>query len=382
MFFKEKVKLVTYDVKKKGKIEFFPHEIKGIKMTYPFCLMKKFQTVFAGAVVLSAMSLFVACGDDDSPSAAPVGVYSSSTVPLSLASSSDVLVAQSSSSVEGQLPASSSVEVMPAGSSGSVVAATFSFFVNPAETGIAVVPDEDGFYDMGEVYKAVPTTSKIAFIIRHSKRQKSTGTESLLTPIGEQMALTLGGKLVGDEPFYYASTDFIRTRKTCELIATGRGETAEVVTWDGIDGAYFLTVPSDTLDAAVSKQGGSQKYIARYAYGVLNPANALEQKLQGYFYDLFERGNQFVNEVIVANMPSWKRVSVFATHDVLIEPLIVFVTNRTINLRFYERPFRWVNYLSGVAVIVDDQNRVTVLPTKGDVQGWMIPSQEIDEEAI
>jgi broad specificity phosphatase PhoE len=259
-----------------------------------------------------------------------------------------------------------------------VNSALFTFATNPGT--LAVAPDEDGFYDMGDVYKAVPKTSKIAFVIRHSKRQKSTGTESQLTPIGIQMAQTLGAKLVSEEPFYYASTDFIRTRETCENIAVGRGETgASVVTWNGINGGYFLTVPSDTLDALVSSRGGNPRYIAQYAYGVPYSNGAIAATISSYFYDLFERGNQFVNEVVVANMSSWKRVSILVSHDMLVEPLVVFVSNRTINLKVYESPFCWINYLSGIAVIVDEAGAVTVLPVRGDDVGWMIPRDEVDE---
>ncbi len=192
------------------------------------------------------------------------------------------------------------------------------------------------------------------------------------------MAQTLGTKLVGDESFYYASTDFVRTRETCSNIAIGRGEAdAKVVTWDAINGGYFLTVPSDTLDALVSKVGGNPKYIAQYAYGA--PFSNFADVLPSYFYDLFERGNQFVSEVVVANMSNWNRVSVLVTHDMLIEPLIAFVSNRTIDLRVYEGNFRWVNYLSGVAVIVDEANKVTVLPVRGDEVGWMTFRDEVDE---
>ena len=286
-----------------------------------------------------------------------------------------------SSVVDPGVPASSSDAVVQSssGAGTALVNGPFTFATTPGA--LALTPDEDGFYDMGDVYKAVPKTSKIAFVIRHSKRQKNNlGTESTLTPIGITMAKTLGEKLVGDESFYYASTNFLRTRATCENIAAGRGETAEVVTWDGINGGYFLTVPSDSLDALVSKKGGNPKFIAQYSYGVpFSYAATIGATLSTYFYDLYPRGNQFVNEVIVANMPNWKRVSVLVSHDMLVEPLIVFVSNRTINLKAYESPFRWVNYLSGIAVIVDETGAVTALPVRGDEVGWMIPRDEVDE---
>ncbi len=273
---------------------------------------------------------------------------------------------------------SSSADSLSGSSSASAPQADFTFATTPGS--LALVADEDGFYDMGDVYKAVPKTSKIAFVIRHSKRQKSTGTESQLTPIGIQMAQDLGKKLASDETFYYASTDFIRTRETCKNIATGRGETgASVVTWDGINGGYFLTVPSDTLDALVSKRGGNPKYIAQYAYGVPYTGDYVAERIVDYFYDFFPRGNQFVKEVIVDNIQSWKRVSILVSHDMLVEPLVVFVSNRTINLKIYESPNRWVNYLSGIAVIVDESGSVTALPVRGDEVGWMVIRDEVDE---
>lgn len=358
--------------------------------------MKNFSAKYLVSALFVGLCTFAGCGDDSS-SAIPVapnpGVASSSSVqqnqpvdnPLSSSVSvpsatSSVAVPASSATVPGpDTPASSSDAATPASSAGTtpVNNGTFTFATTPGT--LALTPDADGFYDIGDVYKAVPKTSKIAFVIRHSKREKNNlGTESSLTPIGIQMAQTLGAKLVSDESFYYASTNFLRTRATCENIAAGRGETAEVVTWDGINGSYFLTVPSDTLDALVSKRGGNPKYIAMYSYGADYPA-AIAPVISTYFYDFFLRGNQFLSEVIVANMPNWKRVSFLASHDMLVEPLVAFVSNRTINLKVYETPYRWVNYLSGIAVIVDEAGAVTALPVRGDEVGWMIPKDEVDE---
>jgi broad specificity phosphatase PhoE len=343
---------------------------------------KKSAFSFCGVVALALTTVLAGCGDDSSssPSAPAQTPTSSSGAQLPDAGTNP---ANSSGSLPdaGTDPVSSSDAVDPASSAIAPPAnGSFTFATTPGT--LALAPDEDGFYDMGDVYKAVPQTSKIAFVIRHSKREKKNyGTESPLTPIGIQMAQTLGTKLVSEESFYYSSTDFLRTRETCKNIAIGRGEgDVEVVTWDGINGGYFLTVPSDSLDALVSERGGNPKYIAQYAYGVsFSFARVIGAKLSTYFYDLYERGNQFVNEVVVANMPSWKRVSILVSHDMLVEPLIVFVSNRTIDLKIYQTPFRWVNYLSGIAVIVDEAGAVTVLPVRGDSVGWMIPNDEVNE---
>ena len=367
--------------------------------------MKNLSAKYLVSALFAGLCFFAGCGDDSSsPVVAPVGAVSSSSVaqqpdnpPVGLSSSESIPTSVASSApssatstpassaadpVNPPVPESSSAAVVPA-SSAVAQSGTFTFSNTPGA--LALTPDADGFYDMGDVYKAVPKTSKIAFVIRHSKREKKNmGKQSQLTPIGIQMAQTLGAKLVGDEPFYYASTDFDRTRLTCENIAIGRGETgAEVVTWDeGINGSYFLTVPSSTLDSVVSKKGGNPKYIALYAYGVpftgKVPA-AVIPVVETYFHDFYPRGNQFLNEVIVANISKWKRVSVLVSHDMLVEPLIVFVSNRTVDLRIYQSPFHWVNYLSGIAVIVDEAGAVTALPVRGADVGWMVMSEEVEE---
>ena len=370
--------------------------------------MKNISAKCVVSALFVGLCMFVGCGDDSSSSipVAPVGEVSSSSVaqqpvnpPVGLSSSESIPTSvatsvASSAPSSATTPASSATDPVnppPESSSAAVAPASsavaqsgdFTFSNTPGT--LALTPDADGFYDMGDVYKAVPKTSKIAFVIRHSKREKKNmGKESQLTPIGIEMAQKLGAKLVGDEPFYYASTDFDRTRLTCENIAIGRGETgAEVVTWDeGINGSYFLTVPSSTLDSVVSKKGGNPKYIALYAYGVpftgKVPA-AVIPVVETYFHDFYPRGNQFLSEVIVPNISKWKRVSVLVSHDMLVEPLIVFVSNRTVDLRIYQSPFHWVNYLSGIAVIVDEAGAVTALPVRGDDVGWMVMSEEVEE---
>ena len=351
--------------------------------------MKNISAKYLVSALFVGLCMFAGCGDDSSsslPAAPNTGAVSSSSVaqpqsqPVEIQPSSSENISNPVSSSSETIPvvvtSSSDATVLSSSSAGSaLVNGPFTFETTPGA--LPLVPDADGFYDMGDVYKAVPTTSKIAFVIRHSKREKkNTGVESKLTPIGIQMAQTLGTKLASEESFYYASTDFVRTRSTCENIALGRGETGvEVVTWSGIDGSYFLTVPTSTLDSVVSKKGGNTKYIAQYSYGDRITISAIVS----YFHDFYPRGNQFVNEVIVANMPNWKRVSVLVSHDLLVEPLIAFVSNRTVDLKAHVSPFRWVNYLSGIAVIVDQAGVVTALPVRGDEVGWMTFRDEVDE---
>lgn len=222
---------------------------------------------------------------------------------------------------------------------------------------------------MGDIHKAAPETYRIAYVLRHAERESGLGQESQLTEVGVAQALAVGEKLSGgDESFYYASTDFIRTRETCNNIAKGRGETANVTETQAelLNGSYFLTVSSDSMDAFAKKKGGGWKIISVYAYG----EDYYADQVALHFYDLFERGNQFVMENIVANMPKWKRVSILVSHDVLLEPLVVYASNREVDVNFY-RSGRWVNYLTGVAVVLNAENQVELYPVRGTDIGYM-----------
>ena len=58
-------------------------------------------------------------------------------------------------------------------------------------------------------------------------------------------------------------------------------------------------------------------------------------------------------------------MSVLVSHDMLVAPLIILVSKRTVDLRIYEETNHWVNYISGIAVIVDEAGAVMALPVRG-----------------
>jgi len=364
--------------------------------------IKKFSLV-SGAFVFMLMA--AGCGDDSKSATAPdnnVPDSSASVEPTSQenptpSSAITEPATQSSSATEANPDTGSSTTdttkteppkpdstatTVSSSSEGSAVV-NKGFNRDPAAAGLTLTADADGFYDVGDIYKAVPADGKIAFVLRHAERESGLGKESPLTAVGEQQALDVGAKLASEEQFYYASTDFLRTRTTAKNIASGHGEASAVVdTLSIIDGGYFLMVPSDTLDALVSKRGGSFDYVSRWAYDVPFKNAYVKKYLaqyeaetgHGYFYDLFERGDQFVNEVILANLPNWKRVNVLISHDLLTEPLAVYASNRTVNLRTYEADeegrYRWINYVAGIAVIVTG-DVVTILPARGVERGYL-----------
>lgn len=335
--------------------------------------------------VLFSLSLLVGCDESSSPaspadpvpaSSASVEAFSSSVGQLPVEESSATSIESATSSAleatsSAVDAASSETAVVPGGSSyvPPTDPAELIYSIDPS---LSVLPDADGFYYVADIYKALPATSKVVFVIRHSEREKSEGQESQLTENGVQMALNLGADMAGgDENFYYASTDFIRTRETCNNIAKGRGEVGnETVTWDGINGGYFIKVPTSELDTLVGKRGGSWKNISQWAYGVQFSNKYVANVADNYFYELYSRGHRFVNEVVLENLPNWKRVNILVSHDVLLEPLTVYATNRAIDLKFYESG-KWINYMAGVAIVVNEAGAVSLFPVRGADVGWM-----------
>lgn len=347
---------------------------------------KKFAARLVSVGLLSAgLGIFAGCGDDGgNPTVYHVdpNASSASMVPddsQTAISSSNVELPptpESSASVEPPVPLSSEAEVVPQSSAAvevpPVIPSEGSYLKNPATLGIT--PDEDGFYYIADVYKAVPTTSKITFVIRHSERQSCESQESKLTEEGIAHAVALGADIGGEEPFYYASTDFIRTRETASNIAKGRGETAEVVAWDAINGGYFLKVPNSEFDDLVGKRGGSWKNLSQFIYGEQVTNAYVAARIADYVYDIMPRGDQFVKEIVLDNLANWKRVNFLVTHDVLIEPLIVYATDRQVDLKFHESQ-RWANYMAGVAVVVDEAGVTSLFPVRGYEVGWIGPTK-------
>ena len=88
------------------------------------------------------------------------------------------------------------------------------------------------------------------------------------------------------------------------------------------------------------------------------------------FYDLKTRSEQLLEDEILANISTMKRVNFMCTHDYLVEPLIAYVTGCHSIIRFYEN-LRWVNYLAGVAMIISADGSVRYIPVRGLDKGSM-----------
>lgn len=273
---------------------------------------------------------------------------SSSSIPLY--SSSEHIPQAQSSSTESRIAFSSSIEEY---SSSSI-----------ADTAPEVVLDKDGFATVADVYKSLSPDEKAVFIIRHSEREDDVALETELTANGIQMAQDLGATLKSEEEFSYVTSGFVRTNETANQISKGRGEATlpKLITNYDITGNWFLKISADSLAkqaTALGLKGSSIELMARWAYEGGYPET---------FYEMEPRAQEFMQTVILKNLSRWKRVTIMVSHDIFVMPLAVFGSQKKVALKYYE-DYHWINYIAGLAIIVDAQKNLRYIPVKGAESG-------------
>ena len=285
--------------------------------------------------------------EQDSPVWSSSAMSSSSIPPYS---SSEYLLLALSSSTELQVGSSSSIEES---SSSEVI-----------EPSPEIVLDKDGFATVADVYKSLASDEKAVFIIRHSEREDDVALETELTANGIQMAQDLGATLKSEEEFSYVTSGFVRTNETANQISKGRGEATlpKLTTNYDITGNWFLKISADSLAkhaTALGLKGSSIELMARWAYEGGYPET---------FYEMEPRAQEFMQTIILKNLSKWKRITIMVSHDIFVMPLAVFGSQKKVALKYHE-DYHWINYIAGLAIIVDAQKNLRYIPVKGAESG-------------
>ncbi len=229
---------------------------------------------------------------------------------------------------------------------------------------VEVTLDKDGFATVADVYRSLAPDEKAVFIIRHSEREDDVALETELTANGIQMAQDLGTTLRSDEEFTYVTSGFVRTNETANNISKGRGEVTlpKLITNYDITGNWFLKISADSLAqhaTALGLKGSSVELMAHWAY---------EGGYPEAFYELEPRAQEFMQTVILKNLPKWSRVTIMVSHDIFVMPLAVFGSQKKVALKYHE-DYHWINYIAGIAIIADAQNNLRYTPVKGAESG-------------
>ena len=241
--------------------------------------MKKILGITLSVAAAIALS---ACSDDSA--SAPEETTPASTDSLAPASS-DAIVPESSAAVllssdAGTLISSSS-EALPV-SSAETQPAVPCVDGDPVE----VVPDTNGFADIGDVFKSVRCDEKVVFVLRHGEREAYVTRESELTEDGVEQAQTVGQKLIGTEDFTYSHTDFVRTEQTCLNIAIGRGQQSFPHDTNDIYQASWYVKDSEKRTEYNNMEGNNTNGVLAEWIFLGNYADA--------FYDLAEKSEEMI----------------------------------------------------------------------------------------
>ena len=223
----------------------------------------------------------------------------------------------------------------------------------------ATSDDVQDFEDLGDVYKNLKSGEKVIFLLRHAERTNDTGKKGNLTDGGKTQSKNVGAKLKG-ESIYFANSTYTRSIETCENIAAGAGTNYTENTIEDLDGEWYVKDNSQ-YESCKSANGGGWGTNSAYAYKGICPEA---------FYDFEDRSEEFLREIVKPHFAKVKKVGVWISHDTFVVPFTAYCTDKKVNLRYFDTK-QWINYLAGVAIIIDASGKMRYLPVKGLESGTM-----------
>ena len=158
----------------------------------------------------------------------------------------------------------------------------------------------------------------------------------------------------------------MRAHQTVEYIARGRGQQYEVRdTFPELNDDWYVKDKEES-DKAKDECGGGWESTSKYAY-----TGAYTTGANPAFYKLDERSVELIEDVLLAKYsdPS-QRFVLLSSHDKVMVPLVVYCTNFKANLRKYSGG-KWLNYLAGIAIIVDELGNRRYIPVKSLDSAYM-----------
>lgn len=242
-----------------------------------------------------------------------------------------------------------------------------------SEQCLAIRATKNDFIPITDIFPCVRSNEKLAFIIRHAARDRdASGSLASLNSEGRSQSLELGERLSATGDFFYMHTHYYRNMETVMLMAQGKGQTIpdSASLYSVIEDEYHLQtqdlleswfVKDETkVDACKSPQSWGWSAYSKFAYEEENLTAC-----QAAFYDVDDRVQDFIAKYFTYEQMHDMTMAI--SHDQFVVPFLVSISDRQLDLRFHnhENDFNyWINYLTGVAIIVDPDNQVTIIPVK------------------
>ena len=234
-----------------------------------------------------------------------------------------------------------------------------SYFVLTSATSV--------FTDIKDVYEGIKPNERVIFVLRHAERGDDTSKGGTLTSNGKTQSSDVGKRLTKfSEDFVLGASEFLRAHQTVENIAIGRGQQSSIRdTFPELNDDWYIK-DMDASEKAKSECGGGWELTSKYAY-----TGAYTTGPNAAFYKLNERSVELIEDVLLAkyNDPS-QRFIILSSHDKVMVPLVVYCTNFKVNLKKHDGG-KWLNYLAGIAIIIDELGNRRYVPIKGLSSAYM-----------
>lgn len=189
--------------------------------------------------------------------------------------------------------------------------------------------------------------NRVTLFMRHAKRQPidpedpQWGASALLTEVGIAQAHTLGKSLSYFDDFSLSSSPVERCMQTCRHFAEGAGMPSPVQVQRnrllGDPGIYFD--PSGKSDMEMRRVG----YMA-FTFDYIRRGMGIGMR------PLAEASDQLLLEL---RRSMTHGLNICVTHDLFVAVLMDYLKLKVVS------PDNWINYLEGVAIVVDPRGKVS-----------------------
>ena len=260
----------------------------------------------------------------------------------------------------------------------------------------------DVFNSLYDVLGCTRSDEKIAIILRHAQRDiHKYGDDDGLIDVGRAQAKQVGEKLkkLNLDDFYYMYTNVKRTAETAQIIAVNKGEnvSSNINDWhkhsienlteinQNLKESWYVKPNQSASNCKGNASWGWSSY-SRIAYQEYDNDNN-KRNCENAFYPIADRVNDFINTYFTYDQ--MHKYTLAISHDQYLVPFVVTISNKQIHddvvnskydLRFHkhDRDINWnpdfnywINYLTGVVLIVDSDNNVVKLPVKALDDGFL-----------
>ena len=220
------------------------------------------------------------------------------------------------------------------------------------------------FVSAAKFFASLAADERVFLLIRHGERNHITpedpdfGAHVGLTERGRNQALSLGRCIPAEGDMSFFSSPVGRCMETASCIAKGRGiENPQVRPLDCL-AEYFV---QDYDEYTKVLRAGFYEGICEW---LKNEVAGTPRGEKEAFAPLSARSEEMLSMMLEKGEC---RFNIFATHDAWVVPCLTHFCNMCFTSR------RWMNYLTGMAVVTDADGKTIrrIVPVTGLDTGWL-----------